>query len=116
MEKVKKVNFEDGFELPEGLEMFNLTCNVNAESRGISVTFGFMKDEVQLELMKAFGKEKEYQHYLVSKIMEPVFDELNKITTNFIQNELLKSPVLNREELDVLISKLLARAILGGRR
>ena len=37
MEKVKKVNFEDGFELPEGLEMFNLTCNVNAESRGISV-------------------------------------------------------------------------------
>ena len=114
MEKVKKVNFEDGFELPEGLEMFNLTCNVNAESRGISVTFGFMKDEVQLELMKAFGKEKEYQHYLesVSKIMEPVFDELNKITTNFI----LKSPVLNREELDVLISKLLARAILGGRR
>ena len=53
-----------------------LTCNVNAESRGISVTFGFMKDEVQLELMKAFGKEKEYQYYLesVSKIMEPVFD------------------------------------------
>ena len=42
--------------------------------------------------------------------------ELNKITTNFIQSELLKSPVLNREELDVLISKLLARAILGGRR
>lgn len=118
MEKVKKVNFEDGFELPEGLEMFNLTCNVNAESRGISVTFGFMKDEVQLELMKAFGKEKEYQDFLesVSKIMESVFDELNKVTINFIRNELLKSPVLNREELDILISKLLARAILGGRR
>lgn len=118
MEKVKKVNFEDGFEMPEGLEMFNLICNANSESGGISVTFGLVKDEVQLELMKAFGKEKEYQNYLesVSKIMEPVLDEMNKITTNFIRNELLKSPVLNREELDVLISKLLARAILGGRR
>ncbi len=116
MEKVKKVNFEDGFEIHEGLEMFNLICNANSESGGISVTFGLVKDEVQLELMKVLGKEKEYQDYLnaVSETIEPVLDELNKITTNFIRNELLNNSIFNREELDGLVSKLLARAILGG--
>ncbi len=116
MEIITKANFEEGFEMPDGLELFNLKCVANAEHHGLSVTFGLVKDDTLLEFMKVLGKEKEYQVYLesISKTMESVFDELNKITTNFIRNELLKNPVLNREELDGLVSKLLARAILGG--
>lgn len=118
MELTKELNFEEGLEMNDGLEMFNLLCVANDESCELRVTFGLMKNEAHLELMKALGKEKEYQNYLiaVSETIEPVFGKLNEITTKFIKNELLKNPVFNREELDVLISKLLARAILGGRR
>lgn len=118
MEKIKRTNFEDGIEIPDGLEMFHLLCVENSEGCGLGVSFGFAKDEAQLELMKSIGKEKEYQDYLktVSRTMEPVFDVVNEITINFIKKNVFSNHILAREELDTLLSRLLVKAILGGRK
>ena len=48
--------------------------------------------------------------------MEPVFDVVNEITINFIKKNVFSNHILAREELDTLLSRLLVKAILGGRK